>query len=160
MSFEAVPGAANVCAGGVAQMEHPLLTCQVNEASFANVVHPHGEIDLSTVPILRGALGDAVALGRHVIVDLTDVTFIDSTGFREFLVHRRVCRENDRLMVLVNPRDRVQHVIETLNFFQMIPVFPSMDAAQTSLKGVPLPGDRQSAGSTSLGDRPPVRPPA
>jgi anti-anti-sigma factor len=123
-------------------MNHPLLDCQVNEASYANIVHPYGEIDLSSVPILRGALSHAVALGRHVIVDLTDVTFIDSTGFREFLVHRRVCRENDRLMVLVNPRARVRHVIETLNFFQMIPVFPSMDAAQDSLKSAPLPGAR------------------
>ncbi|MHB8730396.1 MAG: STAS domain-containing protein [bacterium] len=123
-------------------MEHPLLDCQLNEASFANIVHPHGEIDLSTVPVLRRALQEAVSLGRHVIVDLSDVTFIDSTGFREFLIHRRVCRENDRLMALVNPRDRVQHVIDALNFFQMIPVFPSMDAAQTSLKGMPLPGER------------------
>jgi anti-sigma B factor antagonist len=120
-------------------MEHPLLNCRVDGASFANIVHPHGEIDLSTVPILRDALTEAVSLGRHVIVDLTDVTFIDSTGFREFLIHRRVCRENDRLMVLVNPRDRVQHVIDTLNFFQMIPVYPSMETAQTTLKGVPLP---------------------
>ena len=123
-------------------MQNPLLNCQVDEAPVANIVHPHGEIDLSTVPILRGALAEAVSLGRHIIVDLSDVTFIDSTGFREFLVHRRVCRENDRLMVLVNPRERVQHVIDMLNFFQMIPVFPSMDAAQTSLKGVPLPGTR------------------
>jgi anti-anti-sigma factor len=152
--------AANICAGGVAEMKNPLLDCHVNEASVASIVHPHGEIDLSTVPILRGALGEAVALGRHVIVDLADVTFIDSTGFREFLIHRRVCRENERLMVLVNPRDRVRHVIETLNFFQMIPVFPSMDAAQDSLKGVPLPADRPSAGSTSRDDRPRVRPPA
>lgn len=121
-------------------MENTLLNCRLDEASVANIVHPHGEIDLATVPILRDALSEAVSRGRHIIVDLSDVTFIDSTGFREFLVHRRVCRENDRLMVLVNPRERVQHVIEMLNFYQMIPVYPSMDAAQTSLKGVPLPG--------------------
>lgn len=123
-------------------MEHPLLNCEVDEAAGANIVHPHGEIDLSTVTILRTALTDAVARGRHVIVDLSDVKFIDSTGFREFLMHRRVCRENDRLMVLAGPRERVQHVINTLNFFQMIPVYATMDAAQTSLKGVPLPGER------------------
>lgn len=114
----------------------------MDEASVANIVHPQGEIDLSTVPILRNALSAAVSLGRHVIVDLSDVTFIDSTGFRELLIHRRVCRENDRLMVLVNPRERVQRVIDMLNFFQMIPVYRTMETAQTSLKGVPLPGAR------------------
>jgi anti-anti-sigma factor len=123
-------------------MAHPVLNCQVDNSSAANVVHPHGEIDLSTAPILHDALAEAVSQGRHVIVDLSDVTFIDSTGFREFLVHRRMCRENDRLMVLVNPQARVQRVIDMLNFFQMIPVFPSMDAAQSSLTGVPLPETR------------------
>jgi len=122
-------------------MAHPVLNCEVDNSSAADVVHPHGEIDVATAPILHDALTQAVSQGRHVIVDLSDVTFIDSTGFRELLVHRRMCRENDRLMVLVNPQARVQRVIDMLNFFQMIPVFPSMDAAQSSLKGVPLAGD-------------------
>lgn len=120
-------------------MTSQLLNCEVDEASVAQVVHPHGEIDLATVPILRDALTEAVSHGRHVIVDLSDVSFIDSIGFREFLVHRRICRENDRLMVLVNPRERVQRVLDMLNFFQMIPVYSTMDAARTSLEGVPLP---------------------
>jgi anti-anti-sigma factor len=111
-----------------------LLECEVNETPVANIVRPAGEVDLSTVSILRHALATAVALGRHVVVDLSDVTFIDSTGFRELLIHRRMCREDDRLMVLVNPRPPVQNVIDTLNFYQMIPVFPSLDVAQNTLK--------------------------
>ena len=35
--------------------------------------------------------------------------------------------------VLVNPRPRVQNVIDTLNFYKMIPVFPSLEVAQDSL---------------------------
>jgi anti-sigma B factor antagonist len=123
-------------------MASTILSCQVDEAPVANIVRPAGEIDLSTVPILRQALATVVSLGRHIIVDLSDVTFIDSTGFREFLIHRRVCRENDRLMVLVSPKERVQRVIDMLNFFRMIPVYQSMETAQTSLKSVPLPGRR------------------
>lgn len=110
-----------------------LLECEVDEAPFANIVRPSGEVDLSTVSVLRHALATAVALGRHVVVDLSQVTFIDSTGFRELLIHRRMCREDDRLMVLVNPRPRVQNVIDTLNFYQMIPVFRSIEVAQNTL---------------------------
>lgn len=120
-------------------MSSRLLTCQVDEASLANIVHPSGEVDLSTVSILRQALTTALSLGRHVIVDLSDVTYIDSTGFRELLAHRRIYRENDRLMVLANPQHQVQDVIDTLNFYQVIPVFPSIDTAQNSLKGAPRP---------------------
>ena len=114
-----------------------LLQCEVNEAPFANIVCPSGEVDFSTVSTLRRALATAVALGRHVVVDLRDVTFMDSTGFRELLIHRRMCREDDRLMVLASPRPPVKSVIETLNFYQMIPVFPSLEAAQNSLKTSP-----------------------
>lgn len=115
------------------------LKCQVDEAPVANVIRPSGEVDLSTVSILRQALTTALSLGRHVIVDLSGVTYIDSTGFRELLAHRRIYRENDRLMVLANPRRPVQDVIDTLNFYQVIPVYSSIDTAQHSLMGASRP---------------------
>lgn len=61
-----------------------------NEASFEVVGSPHpgvpiltvrGEIDVATSPELHELLSDLIADGPEVIiVDLTDVTFIDSTG--------------------------------------------------------------------------------
>lgn len=45
------------------------------------VVPARGDIDLVSAPVLRQRLADAI--GRHsarVIVDLTEVTFMDSTG--------------------------------------------------------------------------------
>jgi anti-anti-sigma factor len=128
--------------GGARVMDIHLLECEVNETPVANIVRPSGEVDLSTVSVLRHALATAVALGRHVVVDLSNVTFIDSTGFRELLIHRRMCREDDRLMVLVNPRPSVQHVIDMLNFYQMIPVFPSLEVAQNNLKTPSRPVER------------------
>lgn len=45
------------------------------------VVTPHGEIDLAGAPRLREALSDALAGGHtHLVLDLREVTFIDSTG--------------------------------------------------------------------------------
>ena len=111
------------------------LTCQVEKAEFADIVRPSGDIDLSTTSILGHALATAFSQGRHVIVDLSEVTYLDSTGLRELLAHHRIFRENDRLMVLANPKQPAQITIDRLNLYQVIPVFSSIETAQDSLKG-------------------------
>ena len=66
------------------------LTCQVEKAEFADIVRPSGDVDLSTTSILGHALATAFSQGRHVIVDLSEVTYLDSTGLRELLAHHRI----------------------------------------------------------------------
>jgi anti-anti-sigma factor len=39
-----------------------------------------GALDLSTVPLMNAAIGDAVARGGPLTLDMTDVTFVDSSG--------------------------------------------------------------------------------
>ena len=115
-------------------MASRFLKCQVEDAPFANIVRPSGEIDLSTIPILLHALATAFSRGHPVIVDLGEVTYIDSAGFGELLAHRRIYRDSDRLMVLANLKQPVQTVIDRLNLYQVIPVFSSIESAKNSLK--------------------------
>jgi anti-sigma B factor antagonist len=50
-----------------------------------------GEIDIATVPLLRAKLESSVARGDVMLVDLTGVTFMDSTGLGLLLdVHQRL----------------------------------------------------------------------
>jgi anti-sigma B factor antagonist len=49
-----------------------------------------GEIDVETAPRLRDALVEAVADGEQVVVELSSVTFMDSTGLAALVVARRV----------------------------------------------------------------------
>jgi anti-anti-sigma factor len=44
-----------------------------------------GELDMATVPIMNIAIVDAVAGGGPISIDLTDITFLDSTGFGAIL---------------------------------------------------------------------------
>lgn len=54
------------------------------------VVSPRGEIDLDTSRPLRESLGEQIVDGNvHVIVDLTQVTFIDSTALGALIGARR-----------------------------------------------------------------------
>lgn len=64
-------------------MEHPLadfLRIEVREEGDV-VVHLVGELDVLTAPDVRTTLFDLAASGEpSVVVDLTNLTFIDSTG--------------------------------------------------------------------------------
>jgi anti-sigma B factor antagonist len=44
-----------------------------------------GELDLATIPLLDIAIADAVARGGPITIDLSRMTFIDSTGVRSIL---------------------------------------------------------------------------
>lgn len=57
-----------------------ILTLQVRRRPGYVLVAAAGEIDISTVPRLRGVLRTVTAGGRRVIVDLDQVSFIDATG--------------------------------------------------------------------------------
>jgi anti-sigma B factor antagonist len=72
----------------------------------ATVVEMQGEIHVSTAPEFSGMLSAAVDGGRTALVlDLSGVTFIDSTGLSVLLnASRRVTRAGGRMaLVCTNP---------------------------------------------------------
>jgi anti-anti-sigma factor len=60
---------------------------QIEVDCESGVVTGRGEIDLAAADDLRTAIDAALDVdrGRTVVVDLRDVTFIDSTGIKELL---------------------------------------------------------------------------
>jgi stage II sporulation protein AA (anti-sigma F factor antagonist) len=75
------------------------------------VVRPHGEIDVRTAPALRRALDAAVEQGHgDLVVDLSEVAFIDSSGLGALLGRYRRMPEGRR-MVLRQPRPHVRALL-------------------------------------------------
>jgi anti-anti-sigma factor len=66
-------------------------------------VVPHGELDLATAARLQATLDEQFANGvDHVVADLRELTFIDSTGVRTlWSVHQRADRDGMRLSLIV-----------------------------------------------------------
>jgi anti-sigma B factor antagonist len=60
--------------------------CDIEPSHGKVHVIPRGEIDLATAPVLEGQLRELRDTGfDHLVVDLRDVTFMDSTGLRLIL---------------------------------------------------------------------------
>jgi anti-sigma B factor antagonist len=68
-----------------------------------------GELDLNSAPELRLALLDAAGADRdHVVIDLAEVSFIDSSGLRELISHHR----EGFTFTLRNPSPAVLRIFE------------------------------------------------
>jgi anti-sigma B factor antagonist len=77
----------------------------------AVVVHAHGELDVSGAPAFRQALQEAVQSGRpQVVVDLAEVTFLDSAGLAVVFGAQRMLPVTQR-MVLANVPDRMRRML-------------------------------------------------
>jgi anti-sigma B factor antagonist len=111
------------------------LAFRTEERPEAIVLHPSGEVDLSTVSSLWSMLKSAGEDGRSVIVMLSGVTYIDSTGIKAFLDVHRLFRQRAQRLVLADPTSMVRKVIEITALEKIIPVYPSLDKAVTSLRG-------------------------
>jgi anti-anti-sigma factor len=60
--------------------------CEVETAQGKVHVIPHGEIDLASVDVLEGKLRELRDTGfDHLVLDLREVAFMDSTGLRLIL---------------------------------------------------------------------------
>lgn len=97
------------------------------------VVAATGEVDLHTSSQLGRALEELAAEGvRRVVVDLSDVTFVDSTGLHALLCGaRQLERENGELIVVV-PDPKVRRVFEITGFDRLISIVSSLPAVAVS----------------------------
>ena len=89
-----------------------------------------GELDLATIGILKdvvgGEIGDA---GGLVVLDLSDLSFCDSTGLGTFVGLHRQAISAGITLALAAPRKRVADLLQISGINQVVPVFESVDAA-------------------------------
>ena len=90
----------------------PLL-CEIRPERDAVRVRPAGSLDLVTTPVLRAQVDELLAAGfRRVILDLSGLDFMDSTGLRLMLSLDAQARQDGFSIVLVPGPSAVQRVFE------------------------------------------------
>lgn len=103
------------------------------EAGAASLVSLSGEIDLTTAPSLHAALVEAQGPGSGpVVVDLTGVSFIDSSGLHALLTGLQRLSEAQRRMPLVVRKD--SQVSRVLALTQMNETFAVHERLASALE--------------------------
>jgi anti-anti-sigma factor len=97
----------------------------------AVLMHLSGELDMATAPALEGWLSGAERNGNaEIVVDLNNVTFMDSTGLRPFLEAATRARRNGRSFALVRAPAQVARVLQITRTAHLL-VEPSAATEQT-----------------------------
>ncbi|GAA1581249.1 anti-sigma factor antagonist BldG [Actinomadura kijaniata] len=94
------------------------------------VVKITGEIDVFTSPRLRELLLDIIENGSlHLVIDLGEVTFLDSTGLGVLVGIYHRLRARDGSMSFVGVNERVRRVFHVTQLTKIFVLHSTMDDA-------------------------------
>jgi anti-sigma B factor antagonist len=87
--------------------------CEVEPDRAAVRVRPIGELDLATVPLVEAQLAELWSVGfTRIVLDLREVSFLDSTGLRLLLAWHAHSAADGMLFGVISGPPAVQRVLE------------------------------------------------
>jgi anti-anti-sigma factor len=94
------------------------------------VVRLGGRVDLLTAVEVKHAFARAVAHGqRRLVVDLNDVTFIDSSGLGALIGGLKVARQAGGDLRIARPSDQARVILELTTLNRILKPYPSVEEA-------------------------------
>lgn len=86
------------------------------------VLVARGDVDLQTAPRLRDRVEDLAAPGETLVIDLRQVTFMDSPGLGTLVYCDRLQRERGSRLVLKSPTGPVRELLDMVQIANVIEV--------------------------------------
>lgn len=108
-------------------MQGAALHCWLEATPEAVVVHVEGEVDLATSPRLANAIAAAFARGPRVIVDLSDVHYIDGSGLG---ILKRAGEANAARMAVAGSGPHVRRLFDIVELSGVVPIVASLEAGR------------------------------
>jgi anti-sigma B factor antagonist len=95
-----------------------------------NVLPLEGEIDLHVSPEVAESLRTMIAKKpKVVVVDLTKVTYFDSSGLAVLIGGMQKVQEYGGQFALAGVQESVQHILEIARLDQVFQIFPDVGSA-------------------------------
>ena len=101
----------------------------LQEQDGAVVVAVSGEVDLSTSPKVRDALLDCVARGSAVVVDLSGVAYIDSSGVASLVEAYQAAKSKGLGFCLAQVSETPMRVLKLARLDQVFVIHDTLDEA-------------------------------
>lgn len=96
------------------------------------VVSLSGEVDVDNVGRLRKVFDESVrGCGERMVVDLTGLTFIDTTGLGVLVRLRAALRDREGTLALVAADGQVLRRLRRTNLAPLFPIYDSLAQALT-----------------------------
>jgi anti-sigma B factor antagonist len=89
------------------------LQIEVARARDTTVIKLHGELDLASAPAFTAELEETRSQDQSaIVIDLTELEFMDSTGLRSILIAHERCEQNGRRFALIPGGRQVARMLE------------------------------------------------
>ncbi len=94
------------------------------------VLEVGGEVDVYTAPKLREKLVELVGEGNYqIVVDMTKVEFLDSTGLGVLVGGLKRVRSHDGSLSLVCNQERILKIFRITGLTKVFPIHDTLDEA-------------------------------
>jgi anti-sigma B factor antagonist len=121
------------------------LTCWLDWDGEATIVHIRGKIDAFTSATLRQCLKTAMMDSRtQVVLDLSEVTFIDENGLRILDRFRQDCQDQGLPFALTRVPPYIRHLLERVDLDRVLPILNSTYAKQGAASTRKMSGTRHT----------------
>lgn len=109
-----------------------MLEIHVEQADGYAICRPAGELDAYTVGQFRESLSSLSDTSR-LLIDLSDVPFMDSAGLGALIGGIRRIREQDGRVAVACSRPSLIRLLHTTGFDRIVPVAETVDDAREAL---------------------------
>ena len=123
--------------GETAIITHQLPGLAVDRSHFSGApgVLLRGEVDLDTAPQLTATLDAAIRESRGAfVVDLCDVTFLDSSGVSVLVRARALLGREERALLIICPPGPARRIFELAGIDDLLELRETRDQAAASLQ--------------------------
>ncbi len=125
------------------------LRTRVRTQGEATILEVGGEMDLHSAPQLRAALADITQSKQaRIVVDLSEVMFVDSTGVGALVGALKRAREAGGALHFCGAQPRVRRVFEITGLLGAMPIFDSREEAVAAFAPNPKSSDFEKDAAT------------
>ncbi|WP_375504568.1 STAS domain-containing protein [uncultured Jatrophihabitans sp.] len=94
------------------------------------IIKPVGRLNMAAAPSLSSTIADVVGAGRpHVVIDLSETVFIDSSGLGALVASLKRCRQAGGDLRLAAPTTQVTMALELTNLVRVLAPSETVDDA-------------------------------
>ena len=109
-----------------------MLSVEVDQAEGYTICRPVGELDAYTVSQFRESLAD-LANSPRLLIDMSDVPFVDSAGLGALIGGIRRAREMGGDVAVSCSRPTLTRLLKTTGFDRIVTVADTVEAAAAAL---------------------------
>lgn len=103
------------------------MQCEVTIENGYSLITLSGEIDLSTSPRARKIILDSLKENGDVFVDLSGVTYIDSSGIASLVEGYQQAKSGQIRFALIATSEAVMNVLQLARLDKVFPLFDNID---------------------------------